>query len=94
MQERAIDGKHWLVDDLAGDGDRHGHDNAACADYHVVGADDDPVGVLGDAADGLRQVDDVAEFGGDRAVDGAHAADGSRILGGAFDAEDEAGSAC
>ena len=75
VQKRSIHGKHRLVADLAGDRDRHGDDHAACAHHHVIGTDGHPVGVLGDAAHRLRQVDRVAELGRDRPVDGAHAAD-------------------
>ena len=73
--------------------DRHGDDDAACAHHHVLGADRDAVGVLGDAADRLRQMDGVAEFGGDGAVDRAHPADRPGILGGVLDSEHEARSA-
>jgi len=64
---------------LAGDGDRHGHHDAACAHDHIVGADDDAVGVLCDAAGRLRQMDRVAELGGDGVVDGTKAANGPGV---------------
>jgi len=54
--------------------------NAACAHHHVVGADDDALVVLGDAATGCDRWIRVAELDGDRPVDGTHAADRSGIL--------------
>jgi len=76
VQERSIHGKHRLVDDLAGDGDRTATTTRRARTTMVVGADDDALVVLGDAAHRLRQMDRVAELDGDRPVDGTHAATG------------------